>query len=308
MPTSARKRGRVRALRYFFDEAGASLWRGVKTALIATATIAVAFVVLGGFLILTSNMERVFRGWRDAAEFSVYLSDAATPDQRAAIEKTLRDSNVVGAVESVSKQDALRRFKQNFSSLAEAAADLPSNPLPASLEVRLRPNADPSQVASLAQKAAALPGVADVRYDRQWIERLMYAVNIVRAGGFALAALLVFAAALTVASVVRLALFARREEIHIMQLVGAPIAYIRGPFVVEGLIQGGIGAIAALVFLWITFFAVRSRADAWLGGAIDRSALVFLSVPAVAALLAAGIGVGAVGGYIAALGTREIAD
>ena len=81
----------------------------------------------------------------------------------------------------------------------------------------------------------------------------MYAVDIVRAGGFVLAALLVFAAALTVASVVRLALFARREEIHIMQLVGAPIAYIRGPFIVEGLIQGGLGAIAALIVLWITF-------------------------------------------------------
>jgi cell division transport system permease protein len=298
----------VRALKYFFDEAAASLLRGAKTALIATATITVAFIVLGAFLILTSNMERVFRGWRDAAEFSVYLSDTATPDQRAAVEKTLRDSSVVGAIETVSKQDALRRFKQNFGRLAEAAAELPANPLPASLEVRLRPNADPSQVEALAQKATALPGVADVRYDRQWIERLMYAVNIVRAGGFALAALLVFAAALTVASVVRLALFARREEIHIMQLVGAPIAYIRGPFVVEGLIQGGIGAIAALVILWITFFAVRSRADAWLAGALDRSALVFLSVPAVAALLAAGIGVGALGGYIAARGTREIAD
>ena len=306
--TSARKRGRVRALRYFFDEAALSLLRGIKTALIATATITVAFIVLGGFLVLTSNMERVFRGWRDAAEFSVYLSDTATPDQRAAIEKTLRDSRVVGAIETVSKQDALRRFKENFGRLAEAAADLPANPLPASLEVRLRPNADPSQVEALAQNAAALPGVADVRYDRQWIERLMYAVNIVRAGGFALAALLVFAAALTVASVVRLALFARREEIHIMQLVGAPIAYIRGPFVVEGLIQGGIGAIAAIVILWITFFALRSRADTWLAGAIDRFALVFLSVPAVAALLAAGIGVGALGGYIAARGTREIAD
>ena len=107
----------------------------------------------------------------------------------------------------------------------------------------------------------------------------MYAVDVVRAGGFALAALLVFAAALTVASVVRLALFARREEIHIMQLVGAPIAYIRGPFVVEGLIQGGLGAIVALIVLWITFFVVRSRADAWLAGAIDPASLVFLSLP-----------------------------
>jgi cell division transport system permease protein len=297
----------MRALKYFFDEASASLWRGFKTAAIATATITVAFVVLGGFLIITTNTERVFSRWRDAAEFSVYLNDAASAEQRAAIEHTLRQSAVVGAIEVVSKDEALRRFRQNFSVLA-VSDHLPSNPLPASVEVRLRTNANPPDVEALAQAAAQLPGVADVRYDRQWIERLMYAVGVVRAGGFALAALLVFAAALTVASVVRLALFARREEIHIMQLVGAPIAYIRGPFIVEGLIQGGIGATVALVVLWIGFSVMRSRADAWLAGAIDAGALGFLSLPTAAALLAAGMAVGSLGGFIAARGTREIAD
>jgi cell division transport system permease protein len=298
----------MRGLRYFVDEASASLWRGLKTALIATATIAVAFIVLGGFLIVTSNMERVFRRWQDAAEFSVYLSDTATAAQRTAIEQTLRGHGVVAATELVSKEDAMRRFKENFATLADAAADLSGNPLPASIEVRLRTNADPSDVELLAQKAASLSGVADVRYDRQWIERLMYALAVVRSGGFALAALLVFAAALTVASVVRLALFARREEIHIMQLVGAPIAYIRGPFVVEGLIQGGVGAIVALTVLWIIFLWVRSRADSWLAGAIDPAAMVFLSGPMAVALFAAGMAVGSLGGLIAARDTREIAD
>ena len=308
MPTSAQKRGRVRAIKYFFDEAAASLWRGLKTALIATATIAVAFAVLGAFLILTSNMERVFTQWQDAAEFSVYLDDTVTPEERAAVEQTLRQSRVVSALEAVSKEDALKRFRQNFATLAEAAGGLPANPLPASLEVRLRPDANPTEVAALADQAATLAGVADVRYDRQWIQRLMYAVDVVRAGGFTLAALLVFAATLTVASVVRLALVARREEIHIMQLVGAPLAYIRGPFVVEGLIQGGMGAMLALVILWITFLLVKSRADVWLAGAVDPSALGFLSLPTGAALLAAGAAVGAAGGFVAARAAREIAE
>jgi cell division transport system permease protein len=136
----------------------------------------------------------------------------------------------------------------------------------------------------------------------------MRAAGAVRTGGFTLAAMLVFAAALTVASVVRFALVARREEIHIMQLVGAPIAYIRGPFVVEGLIQGGIGAIVALVVLWITFFVVRSRAEALVEAAIDPGSLVFLSFPAAAGLLLAGMAVGSLGGFIAATGTREVAE
>jgi cell division transport system permease protein len=253
-------------------------------------------------------MERVFTQWQDAAEFSVYLADTATPQQSAAVEQTLGKSAVVDATEFVSKEDALRRFKQNFATLAESAGELSTNPLPASFEVRLRPNANPVDVASLADQAAGLAGVADVRYDRQWIQRLMYAVDVVRAGGFALAALLVLAAALTVASVVRLALVARREEIHIMQLVGAPIAYIQGPFVVEGVLQGALGAVAALVVLWIGFVAVRSRADAWLAGAVDPDALVFLPLPMAAGLLAAGAAVGALGGFIAARGAREIAE
>ena len=298
----------MRALKYFFDEAVASLSRGAKTAAVATATITVAFVVLGGFLILTSNMERVFTRWQDAAEFSVYLSDAASSEQRTAIEQALTASRVVAAVEYVSKDDALRRFKQNFGALAQATGDLGTNPLPASIEVRLRPNANPAEVEALAKSAAALGGVADVRYDRLWIQRLLYAVGLVRAGGFALALLLVFAAALTVASVVRLALLARREEIHIMQLVGAPIAYIRGPFIVEGLLQGGIGAVAALIVLWITFLVVRGRADVWFAGVIEPGALVFLSILNALVVLLAGMAVGALGGFIAARSAREIAD
>jgi cell division transport system permease protein len=298
----------MRALKYFFDEALASLMRGLKTAAIATATIAVAFIVLGAFLILTSNLERLFARWQNAAEFSVYLADTVTADERSAVEKALRESAVVGAAEPVSKEEALRRFRQNFPTLADAAGDLPANPLPASFEIRLRPEASPSDIESLARSAAGLPGVADVRYDRQWIERLMRAAGAVRTGGFTLAALLVFAAALTVASVVRFALVARREEIHIMQLVGAPIAYIRGPFVVEGLIQGGIGAIVALVVLWITFLVVRSRAGALVEAAIDPGSLVFLSLPAATGLLLAGMAVGSLGGFIAATGTREVAE
>jgi cell division transport system permease protein len=298
----------MRALRYFFDEAVASLWRGYRTGLIATATISTAFVVLGGFLILTTNLDRAFTQWRDAAEFSVYLTETATGEQRAAIEKTIREAGIAAAIEPVSKDEALRRFKQNFGALADATGDLPSNPLPASFEIRLRPNTDPGAVETLAGKLTGRLGVADVRYDRRWIQRLMDGVGVVRAAGFTLAAILVFAAALTVASVVRLALLARREEIHIMQLVGAPIAYIKGPFVMEGLIEGGAGAVLAVFVLWAGFAMIKSRADSWFAGAIDPSSLIFLSLSTIMALIAAGMVVGSIGGLIAAQSTREVHD
>jgi cell division transport system permease protein len=298
----------MRALKYFFGEAVASLWRGYRTGIIAVATIAAALFVLGGFLVVTSNMARLFARWQEAAEFSVYLRDDVTPPQKSAIESAFRGSPLVRAIEVVSKDEALRRFRRNFGELAAAADDLPENPLPASIEVRLLANANPGGVELLADAASKLGGVADVRYDRRWIQRLMNAANLLRAAGFTLAVVLIFAAALTVASVVRLALLARREEIHIMQLVGAPLAYIRGPFVVEGLMQGGIGAVIAIGVLWGTFVGVRARQITAMAGAIDPSSVTFLSWPVCLALLAGGMAVGCAGGLIAARNTREIAD
>ena len=298
----------MRALTYFFEEALSSLWRGAKTALIAIATITAAFTVLGGFLVVTSNLERLISRWQEAAEFSVYLHDGSTPVERTAIERTLRDSGLVLGLDSISKEEALRRFKQHFGALADASGDLPENPLPASIEVRLVGGSNPAQVEALAVKTATLPGVSDVRYDRQWIQRLMNAVGVVRAGGFVLVLVLVVAAALTVASVVRLALISRREEIHIMQLVGAPLGYIGGPFVVEGLLQGGIGAALALGVLWVMFLLAGRRLSPLLAGAVDPGAVVFLSPQIAAAILGGGMIVGCIGGLIAARSAREIAD
>jgi len=295
----------MRTLRYALDEALASLWRGRGSALLAVVTITAALSVLGGFLLVTSNLERLLADWRAAAEFSVYLQDGADGPQRGELERVLRDSREVAAVEFVSKPEALARFNRSFRDLAGAVEGLPANPLPASFEVRLRPGASRGDAETLAAHARAMPGVADVRYDREWIERLMTAVALVRGVGLGLAGILVAAAALTVASVVRLALLARREEIEIMQLVGAPLAFIRGPFVAEGVLQGGIGAIAALGLLWGAFVLARGRYGALMAGILDPAALAFLSLPLCAGLLAGGMALGCAGGFVAARGTVE---
>ena len=226
----------MRALRYAFDEAVASLWRGRGSGAFSTATIALALVVLGAFLIVTSNLERLGTEWSSSADMSVYLNDAVTPAERTAIEGVLETGDIILARVYVSKADALARFRSTFADLASSMEGLGDNPLPASYEVRLRTGAD-AAVDALVAKVRQLPGIADVRYDRQWLSRLVAAVGVIRGLGFALGILLALAAALTVANVVRLALHARRDEIDIMQLVGAPQMYIRGPFVMEGTLQ-----------------------------------------------------------------------
>ncbi len=293
----------MRALRYAFDEAIVSLWRGRQSGMLSTLTIAVALFVLGGFLIVTSNLERLGAEWSSAAEMSVYLKDDITPAQRTAIEAALAPGDIVAGRDYVSKADGLARFKQTFGDLASSIDDLGDNPLPASYEVRLQSTpAAQAALDGLAAKLRQTPGVADVRYDRQWLGRLASSIRIVRGVGLALGCLLTFAAALTVANVVRLALFARRDEIDIMQLVGAPRIFIRGPFIMEGVLQGGLGALIALGLLAAVFFSLKARYLMPLASAINLPTITFLSPSFSLALVVGGMAVGCVGGLVAASG------
>lgn len=296
----------MRALQYSFDEAATSLWRGRQSGLLSTATIALALFVLGGFLIVTANLERLGAEWSRAAEVSVYLTDTVTPQERHAIEIALTPGSLVASQDFVSKAEALARFKQTFTDLASTADGLGDNPLPASIEVRLQPGATVADgIESLAQRIRAMPGVADVRYDRQWLNRLQSAIRVVRAVGLVLATFLTVAAALTVANVVRLALHARRDEIEIMHLVGAPNAYVRGPFVMEGVLQGGIGALIALVALGAAFFGMRGRYLQPLASAVSLPSVQFLPVELCLLLVVGGMAVGCLGGWIAARVTES---
>jgi cell division transport system permease protein len=291
----------VRALRYALEEAASSLWRGRQAGLLSTLTIALALFVLGGFLLVTANLDRLGTEWSRAAELSIYLKDDVTPAERQAIESTVAPSDVVVSHEFVSKADALARFKQTFTDLSNAVDSLGENPLPASIEVRVRPGAAAgSGLDVLAARIRALGGVADVRYDQQWLARLTTAIGVIRGVGLVLGSVLTIAAALTVANVVRLALYARRDELEIMQLVGAPQSYIRGPFVMEGVLQGGAGALVALLVLGGAFLAIRGRYLVPLASAMNLSAIRFLPVELCVLVVVGGMAVGCLGGMVAA--------
>jgi cell division transport system permease protein len=228
------------------------------------------------------------------------LDDDATVEVRKAVEQLLSSGAVVEDFQFISKADALKRFKETFTDLANAADTLGGNPMPASYEVRLRTSEGaPQAVDDLARQLRETPGVIDVRYDRLWLDRLQSAVSVVQGIGFGFGGFLTLAAALTVANVVRLALYARRDEIEIMQLVGAPTAYIRGPFIMEGILQGGIGAAVALAVLAAAFLLVRGTYLTPLATALSLTSVRFLSLESCLFLLVGGMLVGCFGGYVA---------
>jgi cell division transport system permease protein len=296
----------MRALRYFVIEAAGSLWRRRGAAILAVLTIAAGLFVLGFFLIVNTNVQRIAVRWGAAAELSVFLKDDATDRNLKMIDDLIAGSGLAAERHYVSKADAMTRFRQEFPDLAPATARLERNPFPASFEVRLRPDARAAEAAvdSLAATLGGLPGVADVRYDRRWLSRLSAAMRVVGGVGAVIAALLALASALTVANVVRLAAYARRDEIEIMQLVGAPLTYVRGPFLVEGVVQGGVGALLAIVFLALAFTAIRARYGLLATEALGLPSITFLPAELSVLLVIGGMLLGCLGGFIVARNVR----
>lgn len=288
----------MRALTYALQEALVSMRRGGRSALMSIVTIAIAFLTLGAFLMVSSNLQRVAQQWAAAAEMSVYLEDTIDDASRAALQAELQQHGAVVQVDFVSKEAALERFTKDFPELADVAGG--DNPFPASFEVRLRSEVRAAEeAAGLAAALTDRAGVSDVRYDRQWIERLQNVGNAIRIGGVLIAAVLVLGAAFTVAAVVRLSLEARHAEVEIMQLVGAPSTFVRGPFVAEGTLLGAVGAALSILLLWGLFVAVRARIGAAVADVVPVHALSFLGVGEGAMVLAAGLVVGALAGTIA---------
>jgi cell division transport system permease protein len=275
----------LRALGYFFDEALTSLWRSRLVNAVSIGTIAVSLFVLGAFLTVASRLGDVVSRWTEKVQLIVYLDDRIEPRVLASLEDRLRQDAAVDALERVSREQALARFRELFRDLRSLPEDLGENPFPASLEVSLRPgHQSPAEVQRLARSLDGAPGVREVQYDLLWIERLATGVRLVRGLGAFLGGILALAGVFTISNVIRLTIYAREDELDIMRLVGATRAYVKGPFVAEGMLQGGLGGIVATFLLW--------GALGWLSRALASSDLLGRATlappPAIMLLLVAG--------------------
>ncbi|MFN8094566.1 MAG: permease-like cell division protein FtsX [Vicinamibacteria bacterium] len=241
----------LRAVHYFLSEALTSLWRSRLMNAVSVGTIAVSLFVLGAFLTVASRLGDVVSRWTQKVQVIVYLEDGTEDRVRESLANRLKEDPAVESIDYVTREQALARFREMFRDLRALPEDLGENPFPASLEVSLKAERQsPAEVERLAGAFQAAPGVKEIQYDLLWIERLATGVRLVRGVGAFLGGILVVAGVFTISNVIRLTIYAREDELDIMRLVGATQAYVKGPFVAEGMIQGGLGGLLATVLLW----------------------------------------------------------
>ncbi len=235
-------------LGYYFRDAWESVRFSPAVTLLAFGTLLVVLVVSGAVLLLISNIGTRLEAARSEVRVDVYLHEEITDTERAAIRSALDSAPGAARVAYVDKDLALARFEEWFGSNVDLADSLPDNPLPASFQVFLDPGREAAGAAAdLALQVGGMAGVEEVRYDRAWLDRVDALLTLVRAGGTLVGAAVLVVVVFVVASVLRLAVFARRDEIEIMLLVGATPGFVRGPFLVAGLAMGLVSACSALV-------------------------------------------------------------
>jgi len=243
---------------YFLKEALRRTWTAKRTSFVAIVMIAISLFVLGSFLLLSENLQRAVERWQGHSRVTVYLDAAITPADQRNVDAFLAAHPELASRRFVNKQEALQRFKSYFTNLAEVAGNLEENPFPPSYEIELRPGvAQSSGFDALMNELRKLPGVDQVQFDWEWTRRLHRIIEMLNIIGIAAGGVLAVAAAFTIANVIRLTMMLYHEEIEIMRLVGATERMIRGPFLIEGLLQGTLGGIVAVAVLAGGFFAAQ---------------------------------------------------
>lgn len=226
---------------------------------LSAAMVGLALFVVGLFALATYNLRLALVSIEERVEVVVYLRDDVRQSEIDLLQTELAKLGEVARVRYVSKREALERAQQDLPEFAELFSGVEVNPLPQSLEIELRPGARNREVVErVSASAAGYPFVEDVRYGREWVDKLFTLRRVGAATTAVLGGAFLLVAALIIGTALRIAIFARRDEIQIMRLVGATNRFIRLPFLLEGALSGLMGGMLAWLLTWVVYRGVYS--------------------------------------------------
>ena len=244
---------------YAIREALAAFRRAPVLTGLASAMVGLALFVVGLFGLVAANLRSAVGMMEERVEIVAYLRDDVRSDEIELAVTELREQADVQGVEYVSKQVALERAREELPAFQEVFSGLAVNPLPASLEILLLEGSRTEEaVVRVAGMAEAFPFVEEVDYGREWVEQLFALRRAAAVTAMILGLAFGLVAALIIGTALRIDIFARKDEIYIMRLVGARDAFIRRPFLLEGGMAGLLGGFVALGLTWATHQAVSN--------------------------------------------------
>ena len=289
---------------YFTRKAIDSIKGNPFVNIVTIGVIAISFLILSGFIALFGNLKSILAEWEQRVQIEAYLEDRLPDTQIKDLQNLIASFDGVGKVSYISKDDAIKRFVDEMPAIAGLVGDLDENPLPSSIRVILdEGHREFIKVEALAVRLGKMPGVDDVVYGQEWLEKFSGFISLLKLSGLILGLFLLLTTTFIISNTIRLALYARKEELEIMKLLGATDFFMKTPFLIEGLLQGLVGAAASLVSLYAvySFFVARLASTSSLSifslssGSFQLS---FLSLETMFYLLICGMALGLFGSFV----------
>ena len=226
---------------------------------LAVAAIGFSLFIIGLFALTSYNIHLALTSAESRVEVVAYLDDDAGVDRIQLARREIESFPEVDSARFVSKTEALVNASNQLTEFSDVFSDLDINPLPASLEIHLLPGyRSPEHVSAVAERVALYPFVEDVRYGLDWVNRLHRLRRVAGGTAIVLGGAFALVAVLLIGTAVRMWVLARAREIDIMYTVGASEAYIRRPYLIEGLVTGVLGGLLALA-LTIGIYSLTNR-------------------------------------------------
>ena len=284
---------------YFFRQAWQNLTQNPWLNAITLGTISLSFLILGLFLVLFLNTKGLLEDWGGRIRVTAYLDASIPPDQVNRLREKIQGFEEVLEVKHRSKEEALKLLEEKMPEKKELLRGLPRNPLPASLEIRLKGEyRNAGGVKGLVKKLQGGAGIEDLQYGSDWLERFSAFMALLKVVGLGFGGLLLLATIIVISNTIRLNIFARREEIEIMRSVGATGLFIRAPFYIEGLLQGFVGAVLALAMLYAFFQVFLAKVYEPLKGLLGNFPAQFIGLEQMAAVALGGMVLGLFGAQV----------
>ena len=272
---------------------------------VCVGVVTTSFLLVGVFLLILTNLSSVMDRWGRDVQVYAYFADGVSDETCFRTKEEIEASPEVAHVSYVSREEALETFHRLIPDADDLLADLDDNPLPASLEIRLRAHIrEPEQVAAFAD-GVDRPEFVEIDYAGEWVSRFYTFLNMLKLSAVVMGTLLALACIVIVGNTIQLVTWARRDEIAILRLVGGTDRFIEAPLLLEGAIQGLTGATISVGLLWAAWRLMAAGLRDTLGVADGPGVLTFLCAGELAAFLAAGLALGFAGSWFS---LRRILD
>lgn len=284
---------------YFWRTAFRSMWRQPFVHVIAVATLTIALSSYGLARLAEGQVEQLLAALGSEVEMTVYLADGV-PEEKAQALRAALEQSTGGQARVVSPADALERLRQQLGPQGEALSAVEKNPLPWSIEVTVPPGArTPAALRALAERARGLELVTGVDWGEAAVDRLSAIARALRLGSLVVFAVVFLTAVVVVSATLQLVIYARREEIEIQKLVGGTDAFVRAPFLIEGILQGLLAAGLSLGLLAVLGETLGEQAAQLLSflraGRLDPEVLARVALE----MVGLGVGMGLLGSVVA---------